>query len=137
MRLMGHLNRLPRSLLVGGGTALVPLVGFIDYISGWEFSFGIFYLLPVSLVSLGGGKWPGLALSLVSAAVWLGVELATNPNYTNPFAPYWNALVRLGFFVIFTLMLDSLRRAWHYEKQAADVIRPVYEGNTTRRRGTD
>jgi hypothetical protein len=130
MRLMGFLNRLPRPLLVGGGVALIGLLGALDYLTGWEFSFSIFYLLPVCLVTLGAGRWPGLGLSLASGVVWLAVEASTNPHYTYRLAPYWNALVRLGFFVIVTLMLDSLREAWRYEKEAADVIRPLYEDST-------
>jgi hypothetical protein len=126
MRLMEFLNGLARPRLIGAGIALVPAVGVVDYVTGWEFSFGIFYLLPICLVTLGAGKWPGLGLSLASALVWLGNELATNPHYTHPLAPYWNAGVRLGFFVIITLMMSSLRAAWRYEKEAADVIRPLY-----------
>jgi hypothetical protein len=126
MRLIDRLNGMPRWLLVGGGVLLLPVVGFVDYVTPWEFSFSILYLLPVCLVTLGAGKWPGLALSLVSGLLWLGVELATNPHYTHPAAPYWNALTRLGFFVIITLMLSSLRDAWRHEKEAADTIRPLY-----------
>jgi hypothetical protein len=123
---MDYLNRLPRSMLIGAGIALVPLVGIVDYLTGWEFSLGSFYHLPICLVTLGAGKWPGLALSLASGLIWLGVELATNPHYTYPAAPYWNAGVRLASFVIFTLMMSSLREAWHHEKEVADVIRPLY-----------
>jgi hypothetical protein len=129
-KLIEALDRLPPPVGVGVGLALVAMIGALDYATGWEFSFGIFYLAPVALVTLSAGRRAGLAVAVVSAAVWLTDEIATNPHYTHAAAPYWNALARLGFFAPFALLLDGLKAAWRREKELADAIRQIHEDVT-------
>ena len=52
---------------------------------------------------------PGIIISLISASAWLFVDLTNHASYSHPAIPYWNALVRLGFFLIVTLILASLQ----------------------------
>jgi peptidoglycan/LPS O-acetylase OafA/YrhL len=33
-----------------------------------------------------------------------------SPAFSNPFTPYWNAAVRMAFFVIFALLLTGGRK---------------------------
>lgn len=47
---------------------LVVLVGWVDYATGIELSFSIFYLLPIAVGAWRLGSAAGIGLSLASAA---------------------------------------------------------------------
>src|SRR5438105_2347673 len=93
MRTLRHLYRLPKPLVITLAFILVGLVGLLDFFTGWELSFSIFYVLPIVLVAYRAGNRWGSCISLVCAATWLINEIATNPHYTHPAFPYWNGLV--------------------------------------------
>ncbi|MEJ5306770.1 MAG: hypothetical protein WHT27_00500 [candidate division WOR-3 bacterium] len=48
---------------------LVILLGIIDHKTGFEVSFSIFYLIPISLSILFGGFYGGFIISVFSAVV--------------------------------------------------------------------
>ncbi len=98
-----------RGAVAAAGLAGVSLVAFVDIATGSEISLSIFYLLPIAVVALSVGRGAGLILSVISASLWLYSDLKTGSTYSNAFIPYWNATVRLGFFVLTTLLLDHIR----------------------------
>lgn len=93
------------------GTILVAVLGFIDYVTGYELSFSLFYLLPVYLVAWYSGRDLGLVISMLAAVAWLSADVASGHTYTHPALHVWNMLIRLGFFVIVTVLLAALRTA--------------------------
>jgi diguanylate cyclase (GGDEF)-like protein len=105
-----YLNKLPKPLIILLGVLFVAIVGFVDYISGLDISTSIFYLLPISLVTLFVGGIFGIVFSVASATIWLINDLIEGGIFSSPFIPYWNAIVRLGIFLIVTYILLSLKR---------------------------
>jgi PAS domain S-box-containing protein len=85
------------------------LIGLADWFTGSEISFSIFYLGPVSLVAWFGGKRAGLWMAFASGLTWLVVELLGDVTYSHPATAYWNASVRLAFFVIVALLLSRVK----------------------------
>jgi diguanylate cyclase (GGDEF)-like protein len=118
MRLDRFLHALSSGTLFAIGLFLVILLGEIDYLTGDELSFSIFYLFPIYLVTWYGGGWPGAVISLASAGVWYGADALT-ANYSHPLIPYWNALVRLGFFLITTVLVAEIRKRFDREASLA------------------
>jgi signal transduction histidine kinase len=112
VKLLGYLNRLPRSSLLAIGILLVALIGILDHGSGPEISLSILYLAPICLVCWFAGTWLGVAVALVSAVAWLLADIATHGPYTHPVIPYWNTVVRLVFFSLAVVALSALRTAY-------------------------
>ena len=52
------------------GVASVILLGIIDYLTGYELSFSLFYLAPISLIAWFKGRRFGLVISAISAIAW-------------------------------------------------------------------
>lgn len=77
---------------------VVLLLGIVDYITGPDISFSIFYLAAILPVVWFIGIRAGVLISVVSALVWLTALLLWNVQYQHTFIPYWNATVRMGFF---------------------------------------
>ncbi len=96
-------------------------LGGIDYITGAELSFSVFYIIPIMLATWYGGKFAGLTIMVISASIWLGVDLATGSGYSTLFIPLWNTLVRLTFFLIILQLLLALQRKLILEESFADT----------------
>ncbi len=95
--------------LIATGFALSGLIGAIDYLTGFELSLSILYLIPVGLVSWYGPRWAGFLICGVSALMWLAADSAAGHPYSRWVMPIENAAVRLGFFLVTTHLLDTLR----------------------------
>jgi glucose-6-phosphate-specific signal transduction histidine kinase len=89
---------------------LVLLIGLADVLTGPEIAFSIFYLVPIGFASWFGRKRLGLGVAVVSAAAWLGADLAAAAVYSHPAIPYWNCLVRLGIFLLVAHLLGAMRQ---------------------------
>ncbi|MGE5263870.1 MAG: ATP-binding protein [Acidobacteriota bacterium] len=108
LRIAHALNR-PQVVTTIIGLAAVVVLGFADYLTGPDISFTLFYLIPLSLVAWSSGRRAGFLLSLISAIVWLRVDLALGTVYSNPLARYWNAAAKLGFFLVVVQLEVSLK----------------------------
>lgn len=110
------------------GTALTLVLGYVDYVTGYELSFALFYLIPVCLVAWYSGRQLGLVISMLGAVVWLTADVASGHTYANPLLHVWNMLIRLGFFVVVTLLLAALRAAHDAEQRFArtDFLTGLY-----------
>jgi signal transduction histidine kinase len=121
-RLLGYLGRQSRSYLLLLGFVLVILVGLLDYLTGPEISFSIFYLIPVCLVAWLVGRSAGIVMSITGALSWLIADLLSGHVYSRFTIPYWNAAVRLGFFLIVTYAATALRAARERQEELGQLI---------------
>ena len=107
-RLVGILERQPSWIVTGVALVLVMGIGVADYLSGAEWSFSIFYLLAVSLAVWFAGKTSGILTAAASAIVWLVADLGAG-FHASAVAPCWNAVIRLGVFVIVVFLFSALK----------------------------
>lgn len=98
-----------RTVLAAVSFIMIPILGAIDYYTGSEIGFSIFYLLPIVLITWISAWRAGLLAAVTSTITWLWAELQWQPSYAYQFIPYWNGLIRLGFFVIIVFLLSRLR----------------------------
>lgn len=108
MGIVGRIKKLKSITILVIGFVLALLLGATDYFTGQELSFSIFYLIPITLVTLSSRKLHSFIISVFCTVVWLLADLLTNQNYSHIVIPYWNAIVRLSYFVIHVLLLSKL-----------------------------
>jgi diguanylate cyclase (GGDEF)-like protein len=121
MKFLADLEKRNRPLQLFLGLVLILAIGVIDFVTGYELAFSLFYVLPIALITWLTDRRFGLAASVISAIVWLVADLASQHVYSNPLIPIWNTLIRLAFFVIITLLLSALRMALQRESELARV----------------
>ncbi len=121
MNLLAKLNKQNKVFGVVVGSALIVGVGLIDYVTGYEFAFSLFYLIPISLVTWVAGRRLGIAASLASAMVWLVTDVAAGHSYSRLIFYVWNSLIELSFFVIVTVLHSALQRALEHERAMANT----------------
>jgi diguanylate cyclase (GGDEF)-like protein len=117
MSLFQYFDGKSPSFFIVVGTALVVLVGVPDYVLPRRVSFSIFYLIPVSVTAWYAGKLAGMYLAGISAAIWFVADILSGDPYTRHYIPYWNALVRLGFFLIVVFLLLAFKREKIYARE--------------------
>jgi diguanylate cyclase (GGDEF)-like protein len=116
------LSRSSKVLLFSALLAVVLLIGLIDYATGSELAFSIFYLFPVGIAAWYIGLEAGISLSILSALAWyIADTLARTTPYENPFIPAWNTGVRLMTFLITTVLFYVLRLTLEREAQNARI----------------
>ena len=89
-----------RWAITGACAGLLLALGWLDYRTGYELGFFIFYSIPVSITAWYAGRFPAILMSLASALVWLIADSYTGQKYSSLFFVYWNIAVRGGSFVI-------------------------------------
>ncbi|GAB4306581.1 MAG: hypothetical protein Kow0090_21740 [Myxococcota bacterium] len=90
-------------------SSLLVIVGYIDYLTGIEISFSIFYLFPILIMAWYTSKTYGLLMAIIGATVWYINDAVHTPHYSHYLIPIWNAFVRLVFFSIITFFLCKLK----------------------------
>jgi diguanylate cyclase (GGDEF)-like protein len=107
MRFLVGVKKLSRQLVTSISFLLIAGVGVLDYLTGYELSFFVFYILPISMLAW-KGRWLGLLGSAASAAVWTFANVEAGLTYSSTFVLCWNIIVRLLTFVILTLLISVL-----------------------------
>src|ERR1700690_3795849 len=88
---------------------IVAAVGFVDYLTGYEIFFFIFYLLAVFLAVWFVGRFFGGLISALSVLTWTFTNLAAGIHYSSYFVPIWNAMIMFVFYLVVVGLLARLR----------------------------
>src|SRR5215475_12718724 len=99
---------------------LAIIIGFIDYLTGYELAFWPFYSIPIFLVLWYGNGRLAVVLSVVSTVAWWWADKASGHVYSNEWLRLWDATVRLIFFCLVTFA------AWNFRQQR-DAMRARVE----------
>jgi signal transduction histidine kinase len=109
LRFVKQLEHRSRAAFVTAALLIVAAIGAVDYLTGYEMSFSVFYLLGVALAVWFVGKWFGALVSVLSVGVWLIGDFASGARFSSPLIPIWNALVLLTFYLVVVWLLANLR----------------------------
>lgn len=118
-KVLAYLDRQATASVLAFVVTCTIALGMFDYLTGFEISFAIFYLAPVSLASLALGRNAGLAFSFTSALVWLAANQFAGETFSHPAIAVWNSGTRLGFFLYVALLLAALKDMLEVERTAA------------------
>jgi low affinity Fe/Cu permease len=117
-----------------GCTVLLVVLTWIDYVTGYEFGFFIFYFIPVSIAAWYVGRRSGLAFAFASGVAWyLSDRLSLHP-YSKAFFIYWETFMRLVSFLTTALTLNKIRELASAHVQLRDSLREAHEENVDLRR---
>ena len=112
-----YLNRLPKSLLDVFAYLSLILIGIIDYKTGTELSVSLFYIIPITVVTWFRSRERGIMISVVSAFTLLLSDISSGYHFSHPLIPYWNVIIRFGFFITVSLLLSYLKEVLRLKDQ--------------------
>jgi hypothetical protein len=117
----------PARKVVAGlaGLVAIGLIGVLDYLTGLEISFGVFYFLPIWLLTWNFNRWTGALCSVLCAVVWWMVSEASGVNYSSWFVAFWNAAARLVYFLTFTYLVSMVREKFQRSEKELKRLRSL------------
>jgi hypothetical protein len=107
--------------------ASVMLVGFIDYVTGYELSFFVFYFIPISIGAWMLGSRRAYQLVALSTAIWFVAEWYTGHPYSGMLVYVWNGLIRFIAFFTAGFAVSRIQGLLAEERQIAKELKDALE----------
>ncbi len=99
----------------------LAFVGFVDWATG-SLTVVLLYFVPIGIGAWFLSRMSGIFLSFLAVATWLSAYLAH--EYHGWVAASWDAVITLGIFVCYSLLLSALKSARvRTEKTAEELAR--------------
>ena len=97
----------------------VPLVGLLDYWTGYGLQVSILYLIPVFGAAWYCGLWPGVVVSVLTSIMSLLVDIQLGHANAGLWVSGWNAAMRLWLFFPVAYLASNLRAHLERERRFA------------------
>jgi len=98
------------------------LIGWLDYITGYELGFFIFYFIPVGIAAWYCGYKDGIFIAITSAVCWYYSDRLTHHPYSRAFFIYWEMFIRLLSFLTTSMTLSKIRQLVLNEERMIDEL---------------
>jgi hypothetical protein len=124
------MSRLPRprlAILAATTLGSALLIGVVDYLTGLEFSFFVFYFIPVGIASWGMGRRAGVVTALGCAAIWLAVDFASGHAYGWWLNRYLDTGIRLAAFLVLAGAIAAVRESLLRERALTAQLQEALE----------
>jgi len=118
MKAFKTFQNLDRSLWIITGLALICGVGVLDYLTGYELSLSLFYLIPIAMLTWATDGKTGIIMAFISAGVWLIADVSSGARYSSPIIYFWQAIIRVCYFLLMVFLI-KIGKALEFEKAAA------------------
>jgi len=119
MRGDSFLKSLSRPAVTAIALLLVATVGLLDSMTGPDYAFSAFYLLPVVLTAWYAGRGYAILISVASAAAWLAAGIAGRMNHEHTLVLIWNDAMELCLFLFAAYVISALRGKLECEEEFA------------------
>jgi len=110
-------------LLHAGVIACTAILGVIDYVTGHELNFFVFYFIPVSFAGYRFGLGAALVASMLAALTWAVSDQLSPREYSSPLFAVWNTLIRLASFLCIGASLARIRVLHDRQQATAQALR--------------
>jgi signal transduction histidine kinase len=116
IKVFNRFEKWPKPLLAVFCVGLVLVIGVIDYATGYEAIFFMFYIIPVVAAVWGVSARLGVLISILSVIVWRVSNYAAGSHYSSHIIPIWNMLV---IFILFLVVVGLIK----LQKELDDRVR--------------
>jgi len=111
-----------RALVYLGAAAVLAVVTWLDFITGYELGFFVFYFAPVALAAWYGTRRAGLAIAVAAGVCWYLSDSLSHHPYSNAYLIYWETFMRLVSFLTAALTLSQIRSDLRQREELLDVV---------------
>jgi hypothetical protein len=97
--------------------AMLGLLGWLDYITGCELGFFVFYSALVGSAAWKLGRWPAVGMSLAASLAWALADSYGGAKYSSRFAFYRNNGIHFADFIINAVAIASIKTELERRRQ--------------------
>lgn len=109
--------------------AILLILGWIDYVTGYEFGFFIFYFIPVSIAAWYGGRKPAIVMACASGVCWYLADRMAHHPYPRPYFIYWETFARYVSFLTTALTVSKVRETVYNGQRMKEELDRALEEN--------
>jgi len=92
-----------------GCLLLMMMLGWVDYITGYELGFFVFYTVPIGLAAWYLGRWPGIVVAMGATIAWWLADALAGAKYSSRFSFCWNSTIHFSAFVINAVTIAKIK----------------------------
>jgi diguanylate cyclase (GGDEF)-like protein len=100
---------------------LVFLLGYLDYVTGFEISLSFLYLIPIAFATWYVDSTSGYVVTAVSVIIFIVSNWAAGERYSQEAIRYWNGFTRLVVYIFVIWLLQEFKRALAHERMLAQT----------------
>jgi hypothetical protein len=101
---------------------LASMLGVVDWASGYELQFFVFYFIPVAIAGWTCGAKRGYVIAVLSAGVWFAADMFSGHPYTHVSLAVWNTTIRLVSFLVIAFAVARIRALLKQERSISDTL---------------
>lgn len=94
------------------------VLSYIDYLTGYQFIFFLYYFVPVALCGWYLGRVSVLCMAVLSGVSWCFIDILSNHQYPHDIFRYLNSFMCFLAFGAIGLLLHGLRHSLIEQKRA-------------------
>ena len=107
----------------GEAMLLTLLLGMVDWQTGHDLNFFVFYFLPIGLSAWFLGFGASIVMSIICAITWFNADHFTGTLQPSSVHAVWNTMIRLCSFLVIGWATARIRALLIIEHQAAAELR--------------
>lgn len=100
---------------------LIAVFSYLDFITGYEIYFSIFYVIPIIIITWYINLKIGVIFCFLSAIMWFFVDYLTDHKYQHWSINYWNGIVELVFYLVITYLVYRVKALLEREKELVKI----------------
>ncbi len=108
-RWMKRMEGLPVRYVAPLCVMMLTMVAILDYVTGYETFFFVFYLLAIFPAAWYVSFSYGILIAALSVSAWVSTNIAAGEHYSHYYIPAWNALILFSFYLIVLWLLWRLK----------------------------
>ena len=114
---------LPKWMWILFVVAGVIILGFVDWITGYELNFFVFYFLPVAIAAWVISRGASVFIAVLSAIVWFAADYLSGHVHPSHFYAVWDIIIRLTSFLLIGWSVSEIRLLLDHEHRLAEELR--------------
>jgi K+-sensing histidine kinase KdpD len=108
---MEHTDNWFRLKVICASVASLISLSYIDYLTGYQFLFFVFYFAPVAVCGWHMGRLAVVCMAILSGVSWCFVDILSNHHYPFEVFRYFNSFICFLAFATIGLLLQRLRHS--------------------------
>ena len=128
-----HRVKIPRPSLAIACLVLAGIIGYVDYVTGYQHSMLLFYFLPICLAAWSANFAFGIMIVIVCVITWVLADLASGI----PALGFWNIGMAFASYVLFAGVVSKLGTVVRELDRRVEERTAAYEREMVERRRLD
>ncbi len=114
-------------LTIVASFASLALVSYIDWVTGYEGLFFIFYFVPVALCAWRLGQAATLGVAGIATVSWVLTDRLSGHIYSHTWLQYWNGVICFLALAILGLVMHRWQRSLREQRKAREELAKALE----------